>query len=92
MSAETEEWRAVVGFEGFYEVSDWGRVRGLDRRVPRNGHTVFTRGVMLKPGRAANGYLTVSICGDTHLVQELVLTAFQRDSAARLYWKAQRRR
>lgn len=32
----TEEWRAVVGYEGFYEVSDLGRVRSLDR-IKRNG-------------------------------------------------------
>ncbi len=28
-----EEWRATVGFEG-YEVSDFGRVRSLDRMLP----------------------------------------------------------
>lgn len=26
-----EEWRAIPGYEGFYEVSDQGRVRSLDR-------------------------------------------------------------
>lgn len=26
-----EEWRPVVGYEGYYEVSDLGRVRSLDR-------------------------------------------------------------
>lgn len=26
-----EEWRAVIGWEGFYEVSNMGRVRSLDR-------------------------------------------------------------
>jgi len=28
-----EEWRAVPGYEGLYEVSDRGRVRSLDRTV-----------------------------------------------------------
>lgn len=28
-----EEWRAVVGYEGLYEVSSFGRVRALKRRV-----------------------------------------------------------
>lgn len=45
MTDITEEWRPVVGFERRYEVSDLGRVRSLDRRVPvnRNGktHTKF---------------------------------------------------
>lgn len=29
MSKEVEDWRPVVGYEGLYEVSDWGRVRSL---------------------------------------------------------------
>ena len=29
----TEEWRAIPGFEGFYEVSDLGNVRSVDRWV-----------------------------------------------------------
>ena len=29
MSKEIEEWRPIVGYEGLYEVSDWGRVRKL---------------------------------------------------------------
>lgn len=30
-----EEWRAVVGFEGLYEVSDHGRVKSLRHVIPR---------------------------------------------------------
>ena len=33
MSKTLEEWRPVVGYEGLYEVSDWGNVRSLDRTV-----------------------------------------------------------
>lgn len=29
MSRLVEEWRPVVGYEGLYEVSDWGRVKSL---------------------------------------------------------------
>ena len=32
MSERVEQWRAVVGFEGLYEVSDLGSVRSLPRR------------------------------------------------------------
>ena len=31
-----EEWRPVVGYEGVYEVSSFGRVRSLDRWVKAN--------------------------------------------------------
>ena len=33
----TESWRAVVGFEGLYEVSDLGRVRSLPRKGTKGG-------------------------------------------------------
>jgi len=35
MSREIEEWRPVVGYEGGYEVSDWGRVRSLKYKRKR---------------------------------------------------------
>ena len=28
-----EEWRAIPGYEGYYEVSDEGRVRSVDRVI-----------------------------------------------------------
>ncbi len=34
---ETEVWKAVVGYDGFYEVSNIGRVRGLDRITKGRG-------------------------------------------------------
>lgn len=33
MSKLVEEWRPVVNYEGLYEVSDWARVRSVDRWV-----------------------------------------------------------
>lgn len=33
MTADQEEWRAVIGYEGFYEVSDQGRVRSVKREI-----------------------------------------------------------
>lgn len=33
-----EEWRPVVGFEGLYEVSDWGGVRNVKRGRLLNPH------------------------------------------------------
>ena len=31
----TEQWLPVVGWKGFYEVSDLGRVRSVDRTIMR---------------------------------------------------------
>lgn len=33
MSKEIEEWRDIEGYEGLYQVSDWGRVKSLDRVI-----------------------------------------------------------
>lgn len=45
-----EVWRDVVGYEGFYQVSDQGRVRSLDRVVVRpNGSKVAYAGRILRP-------------------------------------------
>lgn len=63
--ADREEWRAVVGFEGLYEVSSLGRVRGVDRLVPYEcgGRVVHrhVQGVVLRPQADHNGYLTVAL-------------------------------
>lgn len=54
----TEEiWRPVVGYEGLYEVSSYGRVRSLDRYDRRNQ---FRKGKLLKNRDNCNGYL---LCG-----------------------------
>lgn len=52
MTALSEEWRPVVGWENLYEVSDHGRVRSLDRLVVRKtGAQVMVEGRILIPQR-----------------------------------------
>lgn len=36
---ETETWKPIPGWEGFYEVSDRGRIRSVPRIVPRSDGT-----------------------------------------------------
>lgn len=81
MSRSIEEWRPVVGYEGLYEVSDWGRVKSLDRVV--NGGNqygasfkVLKKGRILKPSFDSDGYLIVTISGTTKKVHRLVAKAF----------------
>src|ERR1035437_3222824 len=80
-----ESWLPVVGYEGQFEVSDLGRVRGLDRVIEmmsrtRSGKLSLLqkniRGRVLRPGPRKSGHLTVVLSGKTHNVHLLVLRAF----------------
>lgn len=76
----TENWRAIPGFEGAYEVSDLGRVRSLDRVVASigalRGYPKRLHGRLLKPQIHSQGYLQVALSGCLFLVSWLVLAAF----------------
>ncbi len=80
-----EEWKAVLGFNGAYEVSNYGRVRSVDRtRLVNNCHG--RRSLRTDKGRElslinhGNGYLYVSLREDGHrenrYVHRLVAEAF----------------
>lgn len=80
----TETWRPVVGFEGWYEVSDLGRVRSVDRVVTMAGRWAgaLTRraGRVRKPRLQSNGYLFVNLSREGNLtiqnVHQMVARAF----------------
>lgn len=62
----TEIWKPVVGFEGLYEVSNLGRVRGLDRHITRMGRwgrvqSYLHRGRVIRPGPHHGGYLLIHL-------------------------------
>ena len=75
-----EEWRPIVGYEGLYEVSSYGRVRSLDMYVKaRYGNYRLHKGKVLSPGEK-NGYLFVNLsCNGKHntiTVHRLVAQVF----------------
>lgn len=76
-----EQWRPIPGYEGYYEVSDHGRVRSLDRYVNRfHGQQVLKRGRVLKPGTYVSGHKQVNLHVPGHKrkwrVHHLVMLAF----------------
>lgn len=76
-----EHWRPVVGWEGFYEVSDRGRVRTVSRLVQcRYGKTRRVKARIRVQSRLNEGYMTIKLtCPQkktTVTVHSLVLSAF----------------
>lgn len=52
-----ERWLPVVGYEGYYEVSDLGRVRSLDRTIIDSlGRSRLKKGKILDPKPHISGY------------------------------------
>ena len=77
-----EQWLPIPGYEGFYEVSNLGRVRSLDRTVRNRNDTVQPkRGMVLKISKSNRcAYMTVGLTRDNKhrrfFVHRLVLMAF----------------
>lgn len=71
-------WAPIPKWEGFYEASDDGRVRSL-QRVDRLGRTVHAR-ILAQSISGVNGRMTVMLCRDgkqfRRKVHQLVLLAF----------------
>ncbi len=84
MDQTLEQWRPVVGYEGFYEVSDQGRVKSLGRRGEvRPGVWRSWEAKILKPqpgGRRNENRVHVRLSKDgkvdSFLVAHLVARAF----------------
>lgn len=79
------KWKSIRDYEGYYEVSDAGYVRSLDRIIPdKTTHTKRLKGKMMKltpsVGRDGDGYLVVNLrknhTSSVRLVHRLVAEAF----------------
>ena len=78
-----ENWKPVKGYEGFYEVSDLGRVRRVDRMVNtgiKHSTQKLWRGRVLKTRIKRTGYFTVDLSKNNKVktvsVHRLVAEAF----------------
>lgn len=81
---DTELWQPIPGYHSCYEVSSYGRVRSLNRRinVVRNGQRFsYDRpGQLLKPSMHSGGAVIVTLHSDgrykTKTLRRLVALAF----------------
>lgn len=68
-----EEWRDVVGYEGYYEVSNLGRVRSKDRIITySNGKRVHRKSIMKTPTISGSPYPRVGLQVNGKLVMKMV--------------------
>lgn len=76
-----EEWRDIPGYDGYYQISNQGRVRSKDRyaRVCGGGQRLV-KGRVMALTKATNGYPMINLSYKRvlshHLVHRLVAQAF----------------
>lgn len=76
-----EEWREIKGYEGYYEVSNYGRVRSVTRTIRyKSGHLRVINGQGIKLIKKNTGYMQVNLNINSKakpaLVHRLVANAF----------------
>lgn len=77
-----EQWKQIPGWEGYYEASDLGRIRGVDRIVQTKNGPQTIKGKLLQPasdGRTEHMRVNLHRPGvsQTQSVHRLVLLAFR---------------
>jgi hypothetical protein len=75
-----EVWKDIKGFEGFYQVSNLGNVKSLDRKSKNQYADYILKGKVLKAWKHHSGYMCVKLCDNyekkTFLVHRLVALNF----------------
>ena len=78
---QEEIWKDIIGYEGYYQVSNLGRIKSMDRVIyNKDGHPYHYPGRIRKLVPNPKGYLIVSLSKDcmtrVFLVSRLVAQAF----------------
>ena len=75
-----EEWKDILNYDGYYQISNYGRVKSLDRWVSCNTGVVFLKGKLLSPQKDVQGYLKIGLSKNnnryTFLISRLVALHF----------------
>lgn len=57
-----EIWKEIKGYEGYYAISNFGRIKSLER-IQRNGHRCQERILLIQPNKK-NGHLQILLHKD----------------------------
>lgn len=72
-----EVWKDIDGFEGYYQVSNLGKVKSVDRYVKNSSLSSGIQHIkekMLKPSDNGSGYLFVALCKNRKYSQKTIHT------------------
>lgn len=67
-----EIWKDVVGYEGLYQVSSYGRIKSLDRTVTNGNVSYCKKGRLLSFSNNGTGYLFVNLSKNGNKKREYV--------------------
>lgn len=62
ISANNEIWKDIKGYEGYYQVSNFGRVKSIERDIPHGNRIIHLHSKILKNRYDAGGYIRISLC------------------------------
>lgn len=72
-----EIWKDIEGYEGLYQVSNFGNVKSLNRTLKdKNGRLKRYKGKKITGHANSNGYLRVPLSGKNYFIHRLVAKAF----------------
>lgn len=77
LDTDKEIWKDVIGQEGFYQVSNLGRIRSLPMKLKGRNNTFRVKpGIVLNQSDDKDGYLRVALRGITTKSHRLVAIHF----------------
>jgi hypothetical protein len=83
-----EIWKDIVGYEGYYQVSNFGRVKGINRLIVHGLKTITKKERMLKNRKTTKGYYQVVLCKNAkyfnYSVHRLVAESFTQNTLNKL--------
>ena len=78
--AGIEIWKPIAGYEGYYEISNLGRVKSVDRYITCKGHPYHVKECIKSIALTASGYPAVSLSKNSKVVQvpihQILMKAF----------------
>lgn len=73
---EAEKWKDIQGYEGKYQVSNYGRIKSLSRKISNGTGYYMSKEKILKGHVITNGYVQVELQGKGMLIHRLVAETF----------------